>query len=265
MQSDEWRIMTDKLLLLENICIKRGRKWKIYTIGQSDALGLSIHTKKMKSEHQEKATAFENTKQGKINKPCPQIARSSGRDHHCAVVLPDICFAAWLCTVVYVEKALCVYHLWPRSMGFWQLAASSIVWWKKREPGGKMSCSLQHFLSLVKRSADMQGDELVNVSFITIFAAEQSGERAPDMKHVWNVSTPCFSTRHVNQASCSLGFMRQRHMEEIWFGSLEIVLKFSSAKLISCLKWSCVPSESAPDVNWTNVWQGEVRMGPIYF
>lgn len=37
-------------------------------------------------------------------------------DHHCANALPDICFAAWLCTVVYVEKAVCVYHLWLRSM-----------------------------------------------------------------------------------------------------------------------------------------------------
>lgn len=38
-----------------------------------------------------------------------EIARSSGRDHHCTVVLPNICFAAWLCTMVYVEKAVCVY------------------------------------------------------------------------------------------------------------------------------------------------------------
>lgn len=91
---------------------------KIYGINQTDALGLSTQKKEKKPEQPEKVTTFESIKQGKINKPCPQIARSSGRDHHCAVVLPDICFAAWLCAVVYVEKAVCVYHLWPRSMGF---------------------------------------------------------------------------------------------------------------------------------------------------
>lgn len=74
--------------------------------------------KKVKLEQPEKVATFENIKRVKINKPCPQIARSSERVHHCVVVLPDICFAAWLCMVVYVEKAVCVYHLWPRSMGF---------------------------------------------------------------------------------------------------------------------------------------------------
>lgn len=94
------------------------KKWTVLTVLTNQMLWDYQYQKKMKPEQPEKVTAFENIKQGKINKPCPQIARSSGRDHQCAVLLPHICFAAWLCTVVYVEKAVCVYHLWPRSMRF---------------------------------------------------------------------------------------------------------------------------------------------------
>lgn len=80
-----------------------------------------------KLEQPEKIATSKNVKEGKINKLCPQIARSSGRDHHCVVALADICFAAWLCTVVCAEKAVCVYHLWHRSMGFGQFAAGKVV------------------------------------------------------------------------------------------------------------------------------------------
>ncbi len=55
----------------------------------------------------------------------------------------------------------------------------------------------------------------------------------------------------------------------IWkkFGAalLEILLKISTAKTVLRLKWPCVLSESAPDMNWTKAREGEVKTGPIYF
>lgn len=38
----------------------------------------------------------------------------AAQDHRCAVVLPDICFAARLRKVVYVEITLCVCVCWVR-------------------------------------------------------------------------------------------------------------------------------------------------------
>lgn len=194
-----------------------------------------------------------------MNKSCPQIARSSGRDHHCAVVLPDICFAAWLCMVVYVEKAVRVYHLWPRSMGFWQLAAGKVVWCKgftgrrKRQQEDKTRSSVQYFISSFDRS-NMRG-ELVNVPFLQYppFLHLQ----VSDIKHVWNVSIFCFSSYHANPASQCLGFMQQCHMEEIWFSS--------PGNFVENLKWSCGLSESVWNLNWTKASEQKVKIGLIYF
>lgn len=131
----------------------------------------------IKVEQTEKTTACETVTRGKTNKPCPQIARSSGRDHRCAVASPHICFAAWQRTVVCAEKAVRVYHLWHRSMGLWQLAAGKAVRCKgftgrrKSQQGGAvMSAAL-----LSARLSHDRAEKLINVHFTLRFtAAEQS-------------------------------------------------------------------------------------------
>lgn len=82
---------------------------------------------------------------------------------------------------------------------------------------GLFSVTLSLFAEEVKRSNARR--KLVNVPFMFSFTAEQSCKRVPNMNHIFNASISCFSSRHVNSASHSLGFKQQHHMEEIWFRS----------------------------------------------
>lgn len=121
-------------------------------------------------------------------------------DHHCANALPDICFAAWLCTVVYVEKAVCVYHLWLRSMWSWQLAAGKVVGCdgftgrRKSQQSKDEECGSSLFLR--SRGHVM----IVKKSIMVWFTAEQQNcKRLPDIKCVWNVSVFHFSSGHTKR------------------------------------------------------------------
>lgn len=60
---------------------------------------------------------------------------------------------------------------------------------------------------------------------------------------------------HVNTASHSHGFLQQHHMEEIWLSSPDSV--FHLPARLCVLKKYCM---FATDVNYTEVWQGDVKI-----
>lgn len=114
------------------------------------------------------------------------------------------------------------------------------------------------FLSLLQRSSDTRGIKLVNASFISIFPAEQSC---------------CWSSWHIKHLKCvHFLFLLSPCILCLSFPQFYATAPYGknlvqlSCKLCSkVLKWYCVLSKSAPDVNRTKGWEVEVKIGPIYF
>lgn len=87
----------------------------------------------------------------------------------------------------------------------------------RRQDEKLRSATLSVFAREVKQRV---GRKLINVRVISRFTEEQSCERVPDIKHVWNVSIFLILPLAMQRLPLIPSvFMRHQHMEEIWFSS----------------------------------------------